>query len=482
MNRPVATAPSLLLAGAIGAVLLAGGAVGPRYKRPEAAVPAHFTEGATGYDAAHPPASALWHSFGDATLDALIDRALAGNRSLAQSTAELNQARALRGIEYFALLPTVTANGSRNTQHYSSENPLVPPNIGKITTFQAGFDASWEIDVFGGAVSAARAARAEVMASQAGLEAARQSVVAEVAQSYFSLRAEQERLRIQHRNVANLEENQQLLEARLEGGRNTELDVTRARALLLSTEALVPQTEASIVRDEQRLAVLTAQPIDALRAQLGEAGPLPPMPQLIAIGDPADWFRRRPDIRQAEQRLISQNAQISVEAANYFPHLTLTGGFGWTAQRAADIGRSSARQWNYGPSLSWSFLDIGRVHQHVLAQKAVTAAAVAAYQDTVLLALEETENALAGYRAANRAAILLGEAADNARAATGLARTQFEAGAVDTLVLLDAERSQLSLEDQLATAQSQRATALAALYKALVGDFAATPAAAKPAT
>ena len=481
MNKQARMSGGALLAATITTVLLGGCAVGPRYHRPEAPVPAQFTEGQAAYDAAHPPASALWHSFGDPVLDRLIDLALANNRTLAQATAELNQARALRGIEYFALLPTITAAGSRTTEKYSNENPLVPPGIGKVTTFQAGFDASWEIDVFGGAVSAARAANAEVQASKAGLEAARQSVVAEVAQSYFSLRAEQERLRIQHRNVANLEENQQLLEARLEGGRNTDLDVTRGRALLLSTEALVPQTEANITRDEQRLAVLTAQPIATLRAVLGEAKPLPAMPQLVATGNPQDWFRRRPDIRQAEQQLISQNAQISVEAANYFPQLTLLGGFGWTAQHASDIGRSSARQWSYGPSLSWSFLDIGRVHQHVLAQKAATAAAVANYQDTVLRALEETENALAGYRAANRAAILIGDAAANARTATDLARAQFEAGAVDTLVLLDAERSQLSLEDQLATAESQRATALAALYKALVGDFAAAPATAAPA-
>ena len=476
MNKHLPGRAPALLAAAMATILVAGCAVGPRYQRPETALPGQFAEGQVAYDAGHPPASALWHSFGDPTLDRLIDIALAHNTTLAQAAAELSQARALRGIEYFALLPTVTAAGNRTTQHYSNENPLVPPNIGKVTTFQAGFDASWEVDVFGGAVSAARAARAEVLASQAALEEARQSIVAEVAQSYFSLRAEQERLRVQHRNIANLEENQQLLEARLEGGRNTELDVTRGRSQLLGNQALVPQTEANITRDEQRLAVLTAQPIDTLRAQLGEAKPLPAMPQLVATGNPQDWFRRRPDIRQAEQQLISQNAQISVEAANYFPQLTLLGNFGWDTQRASDLGRSAARQWSYGPSLSWSFLDIGRVHQRVLAQKAKTAAAVAAYQETVLRALEETENALAGYRAANRAAILLGDAAASARAATDIARAQFEAGAVDTLVLLDAERSQLSLEDQLATAESQRATALAALYKALVGDFAAAPA------
>ncbi len=468
-----------LPAGLLGVAALDGCAVGPRYVRPAVTVPPQFSQAREdSFDGAHPPASALWHSFGDPVLDQLINTALAHNTTLAQSLAQLNEARALRGLEYFALLPIVTASASRQANLYSSDNPLYPPNLGKITTFNAGFDASWEIDIFGGAVSAERAAHAEERAARAGLEAARQSVVAEVAQAYFSLRADQERLRVALRNIANLTENQQLLEARLEGGRGSDLDVTRGRALLLGAASRVPQTEAAITRDQQRLAVLTAQPVNALMTQLGAPRPLPEMPNLVAIGTPAEWFKRRPDIRQAEQKLISETNKISVEAANYFPQLTLVGGFGWSAQTASAIGSPASRQWNYGPSLNWSFLDIGRVHQNVLAQKARAAGAVAAYQETVLLAIEDTENALAGYRAANESAIKLEEAVKASRAATELAQAQFEAGGVDTLVVLDAERSQLDLEDQMATAESQRATALAALYKALVGDFAAAPAAA----
>ncbi len=481
MNKPFCEAvvnPAVALRATLAVVLagaaLSGCAVGPRYVRPEVHVPAKFSQALP--DNTQAPASLLWHSFGDPELDRLIDTALAHNKTLAQATAQLDQARALRGLEYFALLPTVTAAGSRTTERFSSRDPLVPPNLGKITTYKAGFDASWEIDLFGGAWSASRAAAAEERASAAGLEAARQSVVAEVAQSYFSLRADQERLRVARRNIANLEENQRLLEARLAGGRNTELDVLRGRTLLLSTTARVPQTEAAITRDEQRLAVLTAMPVDQLLAEVATPAPLPAMPALVAIGTPADWFARRPDIRQAEQKLISQNAQISVSSADYFPRLTLTGSFGWTAQSLSDVGRAIARQWTYGPSLSWSFLDVGRVHQRVLAQKAVTAAAAASYEDTVLRAIEDTENALAGYRAANESAGKLEEAVRAAREATTLAQAQFAAGGVDTLVVLDSERSQLDLEDQVATAESQRATALAALYKAFVGDFAAAPA------
>lgn len=470
---------TLTLALIVGTV---GCAVGPRYVRPEMPVPEHFTVAQHDtFDESRPPASRLWHSFGDPVLDQLIDAALARNKTLAQSAALLSEARALRGLEAFALLPSVPLVASRNTSKPSSRDPFIPPGIGKITTYQAGFDASWEIDLFGGLRSARRSAIAEERAAAYGLDAARQSVVAEVAQTYFSLRAEQERLRVQVRNVANLEENETLLKARSSGGRGSELDVTRARALYLGTAARVPQTEATITRDEQRLAVLTAQPLEALLVQLGPSKPLPAMPDLIAVGSPEEWLRRRPDVHQAEERLISATAQISVQTADFFPHVTLLGTYGWTAQLASDLGRAVANRWSYGPSLSWSFLDIGRVRQRVLAQKARAGGAVALYEDTVLRALEETENGFTGYRAANQSAGMLEQAVVAARAATQLAQARFDAGAADTLTVLDAERSQLDLEDQLATAEAQRATALAALYKALVGDFAAAPAAASAA-
>ena len=461
---------------AIAAVTVGGCTLGPRYVKPKAELAPSFTEAKGGsYDSSRPPASALWHSFGDPVLDRLIDAALARNTTLAQSVARVNEARALRGLEAFALLPTVNASGSRSTSRPSGRDPFVPPGIGKTTTFKAGFDASWEIDLFGGARSARRAVRAEQAAAESGLEVARQAVIAEVAQAYFSLRAEQERLRVVTRSVADLEENQRLLVARFDAGRGTDLDVSRARSLWLQTSARIPQTELAISRDEQRLAVLTAEPIAALRGMLGEPRPLPPMPSLVAVGTPADWLRRRPDVRQAEQQLISATARVGIDAADYLPNLTLLGGFGWTGQLAKDIGASDARRWNYGPSLQWSFLDVGRVRQRVRAGKARVAGALAAYDATVLLALEETENGLAGYRAGNQVAVALAGATAAAREATTVAKARFDAGAIDTLAFLDTERAQLDLEDQLATAESQRATALAALYKALVGDFAAAP-------
>ena len=461
--------PTLLIA-------LGGCSLGPRYVKPVPQLTATFSEAdAATYDSTRPPPSLLWHSFGDPTLDRLLATALAHNQTLALSLAQLNEARALRGLEFYLLLPSVTAVGSASRDKPSRLDPFAFPGQGTVNDFQAGFDASWELDLFGGELSADRAARAQEAAAEANLNAARQSVVAEVAQAYFGLRGEQERLRVQQRNIANLEENQKLLEARLDAGRGTALDVVRSRALLLSAISRLPQIEASIVRDEQRLAVLTAQPIERLRELLGKPTPLPAMPTLIAVGSPQEWLQRRPDVLAAERNLASATALIGVDAADFLPHLTLVGSFGWTSELARDLGAVAAQRSQFGPSISWSFLDIGRVRQRVRASTARAAGSLATYEDTMLRALEETENALAAFRDTNRSTITLGEAVVAARSATDLARQRFEAGAEDTLTVLDAERTQLDLEDQLATEEEQRATELAALYKALVGDFAAAP-------
>jgi multidrug efflux system outer membrane protein len=446
--------------------------VGPDYVRPDTPAPAAFVEANPDHFGTAQPASALWASFDDPVLGALIERALVENRTLAQAGARLDEARALRGLEAFALFPVVTAAAAGDRSQPSGRDPFIPPDIGRTDTYRAGFDANWEIDLFGRARNARKAVRADEDAAAAALEAARQSVIAEVAQAYFNLRAEQERLRVQRRNVENLAENLALLELRRDLGRGTELDVARSNALGLAIASRLPGTEAAVARQEQRLAVLTALPIDGLREVLGPPGPLPAMPALVEIGTPQDWLRRRPDVRQAERELAGATARVGIAVSEFFPRLTLLGAGGWTAQSFGDLGESFAERWNFGPSLSWSFLDVGSVRQRVRASEARAAGALARYDEVVLLALEETENALAGYRAANRAAGALERAVQRGRDATRLARARFDAGAADTLVVLDAERTQLDLEDQYATAVAQRATALAALYKALAGDFA----------
>jgi multidrug efflux system outer membrane protein len=225
------------------------------------------------------------------------------------------------------------------------------------------------------------------------------------------------------------------------------------------------------VRQEQRLAVLTAWPVETLRSQLAPATTIPELPQLVATGTPEQWLKRRPDIRSAERELAAATADVGIEIADYFPKLELLGSFGWTAQSRDQIGERAAERWSYGPSLTWSFLNFGRVHQRVKAAEARANGAVARYQETVLRALEETENALAGFRAANQSEDELRAAATAAAEAAKLSRMRYDVGASDYLTLLDAERTMLDLEDQHVRAATGRATALAALYKALAGDL-----------
>jgi multidrug efflux system outer membrane protein len=463
-------------------VLLGACTVGPDYVRPETPAPASFAEANPDHCAAGKPGSALWSAFEDPVLDRLIADALTRNLTLAQASARLAEARALRGLDTFALFPVVTAAAGADRNKPSGRDPFIPPDAAETTdTYRAGFDASWEIDLFGRARNARKAALADEQAAAAALEATRQSVVAEVAQAYFNLRAEQERLRVQRRNVDNLGENLKLLELRRDNGRGTDLDVARSTALGLAIASRLPNTEAAIARQEQRLAVLTVQSITSLREVLGAPAPLPAMPVLVDIGTPEDWLRRRPDVQQAERELAASTARVGVAVSEFFPRLTLLGAGGWTAQSFGELGEEVAERWNFGPSLSWSFLDFGSVRKRVLAAEARAEGALAAYDETVLRALEETENALAGYRAANRSAGALELAVERGGDALNLAELRFDAGAADTLVVLDAERTLLDLEDQLATAHGQRATALAALYKALAGDFAGAPAATRRA-
>jgi len=240
----------------------------------------------------------------------------------------------------------------------------------------------------------------------------------------------------------------------------------------LTVASRVPQTRAEVVRQEQRLAVLTAQPVSELRKQLAATRELPKLPAMVAVGTPEQWLARRPDVREADRRLAVEVSNIGVETAEYYPKLTLLGNFGGTAQQFGDLNQSIAQRWSYGPSLTWSLLDFGRIKQRVLAQQARADGAIAAYQETWLKALEETENALAGYRAANESAAALEYAVSESRKASDLARMRFDAGASDYLAVLDAERTLLDIEDQYADASTRRATTLAALYKALAGDFA----------
>jgi multidrug efflux system outer membrane protein len=454
----------------VGAALLAGCTVGPDYVRPTPDLPGQFDQ-ATSEAAAAAPATRVWEAFDDAELDALIARALAANTTIAQAAARYEETRALRGLTPYSWFPTVTAATDAERSSPSGEDPFLPESQGRTDTYRAGFDASWEIDLFGSLRNQSAAIRRREQADAAELANARLTIVAETAQAFFALRGARARLTLSERYLASLGESLDVVAALERNGRGTTLDVARIRALRASVEAQHANLEAEAVRHEQRLAVLTAQPVATLRAQLDPEAPLPELPALVATGTPQDWLQRRPDVRAAERRLAASFSDVGTQTAEYFPKLTLLGGFGWTAQSFGDLG-SEAQRWRWGPSISWSFLDFGRVRQRVRAAEARADGAAAAFEETVLRALEETENALAGYRAANRAAVSLEEAAQASDEASRLARLRFEAGADNLLSFLDAERTRIDYQTRAVEAGVARATALAQLYKALAGDFA----------
>jgi multidrug efflux system outer membrane protein len=455
------------------AILTLGGcAAGPDYVEPEPEIAEAFVEAVDDTYAEEAIAADLWESFGDSDLDRLIDLALRQNRTIAQALATLNETRALSGLSLYSWFPTAGVNMSYEESEQSPSDPFGPPGGGDTELYRAGFDMSWEIDLFGSLARQRQAISQRVEADTATLAAVQLSIVAEVAQAYFALRGTQQRLLVQERNLENLADGVEILEMSLDAGRGTVLDVARARALERTLAAQLPRARAAIARAEQRLAVLTALPTEALRAELTAGRNLPAVPAMVAVGTPGDWLRRRPDVLAAERRLAAATSRVGVEMAEYYPKLTLIGDFGWTSDQRGDIGSSEAERWSLGPFISWRILDFGRIKQNVLAAEARADRAFAEFEETLLLAIEEAENGLAGYRAATQTAEALAQAVEQSRTASELARLRFENGIADFLAVLDAERTMLELEDQYAVALTDRTTALAALYKALGGDFA----------
>ncbi|MEM6638630.1 MAG: efflux transporter outer membrane subunit [Pseudomonadota bacterium] len=470
MPRPE---PRNIMAHAV-AVLLLGGcaAAGPNYERPETVLPETFanapSSGAEAMFGSAPP-SALWASLNDPVLDDLLKSAEAGSTDIAAALATLDESRALAGLTTFSLFPTVTAETSADRNRLSDRDPFAFPGLGVIDVYRLGFDSTWEIDLFGSLRRQAERIFRVVEADTATLADMRRSVLGDVAQAYFSLRGAQAELAVQRENLGNQNETVRILERSLRAGRGTALDVARARALALSVEATLPNTEAAIARTVQRLAVLTATPAAELIDTLAE-GALPALPERIEIGQPQSWLARRPDVRAAERQLAAATSGVGVEAAEFYPKIQLNGSLGFNGRNTGAFLDESARRWSIGPVISWRFLDVGRVRRNVMAAEARQRQALAAFDGVVLRALEDIESALATFRAADLSARAIRAALSESETAVRLSRLRFENGASSYLEVLDAERTRLDLANQRAQAETARATALAVVYKALAVD------------
>jgi multidrug efflux system outer membrane protein len=292
-----------------------------------------------------------------------------------------------------------------------------------------------------------------------------------VARDYFELRGLQSQLDVARQNRDNQQQTYELTAVRLEAGRGTELDRASAKAQLDATTATIPSLEASVARAIYRLSVLTGQKPTALNTQLSTVQPLPALPALTRVETPEALLRRRPDIRRAERNVAAQTARIGVATADLFPVVTLGGSVGYNAASPRDLGNSGSLTYNYGPSISWAFLNLGRVRAGISAAQARTDAALALYEQSVLRALEETEGALITLNRAVAAKQSLKSAAEQSEIAARLARIRFDAGVSDFLTVLVAERQLLSDQDRLAQGETVAATSLVAVYKALGGGW-----------
>ena len=471
-NDSVGRLTASSLATFISALALAGCAVGPDYVRPDLPVQQSFANTALDGFSAQAVEREFWRGFGDPSLDQLINEAHTANHDVRIVAANLREVRALRRQVGYDRYPTVTA-GAGFAKSLASENQLPGFTRGERETdaYTAGFDAVWELDFFGRVRRGIEAASADVAASEAGLNNAQVSVAAEVAREYFELRGAQRQLEVAQQNRDNQQQTYKLTVVRLDAGRGTELDRARAGAQLHATTATIPAFEAAVARSIYRLGVLTGQQPTALVDRLAVVQPLPPLPVLTAVATPEALLRRRPDIRQAERSLAGQTARIGVATADLFPRVTFTGNLGFNAGSAGDLGKGDSLSYSVGPSLSWAFLNLGRVRAGIAASEARTEAALAFYEQTVLRALEETEGALITFNRAQVRNTSLRSAAEQSATAARLARARFDAGATDFLTVLDAERRLLDDQDRLVQGETTAATSLIAVYKALGGGW-----------
>jgi multidrug efflux system outer membrane protein len=441
---------------AVLALSLAACAVRPPYRAPALETTA-LANAATAPVVEQPFDARWWAQFDDAVLDGLIGRALEANHDVRIGVARLDQARAvfddLRLDRYPTAIAGATAERRSQTIPGFSEEPRT------ISTYRAGFDAFWEVDVFGRVRNQVRWAAATAESYAATLDGVRVSVAAEVGRNYFELRGLQQRLAVAERNLSNQRETLRLSQPQ---------DVASAAAQAAAVEATIPPLRSALARRQYRLAVLTGAPPAALEADLSPR-PYPVLARALAIGAPDTLLRRRPDVRAAERRLSAVTAIEAVAAAALYPRITVSGFLGLLAGRGNVFDVADTRAWAVTPALSWAAFDLGSARARLRGAEGATRESLAAFEQVVLGALEETENALVAYREDQQRLVkLVEQARESSRAAT-IARVRYREGAADFLALLDAERTELQAEDAVAAAESGVFTSVIAVYKALGG-------------
>ncbi|MDA8077395.1 MAG: efflux transporter outer membrane subunit [Nitrospiraceae bacterium] len=457
--------------------------VGPDYVRPDVSVPTQWNGDSCALTAGQLDTKKLsewWTTLNDSELTNLIERAIQSNTDLRKAKSRVREARARRGISEAALFPSVNASGSVQHTHSRAQTGFVVdsnlPSTGSNATaesdlYSMGFDAGWEVDLFGGKRRAIEASHANLEASGEDLNDVLVSLIGEVASSYVDLRSFQTRLSIAEANRDAQQETYQIVQWRREAGLITDLDVDQAKYNMEQTKTQIPTLETGIEKAKNRLAVLLGLNPGSLEKELAERKSIPVASQEIAYGIPADVLRNRPDVRQAERKLAAETARIGVQTAEMYPKLNLSGSIGLEALSLSNLFNASSKVYSYGPSFKWNIFNAGSVRQNIEAQNAVQEQALITYEASILSALEEVNNALAAYAKERIRRQLLFEASQAAERAAGLAQNQYSSGLIDFQSVLDAQRSLLNFQGQLAESEAAVTSDLISLYKALGGGW-----------
>ncbi len=464
------------LALAVLAAATAGCTVGPDYHPPVANVPAQW-DAAPEQGAPAPSAPpAWWKAFDDPVLDGLVARAMRANLDLQGAQARLRAARANLGMAAGARWPSVDASGSAKRERESANAPALDVPGATDNLFQAGFDARWELDLFGGTRRAVEAAAADLDAAGEARNGAVLSLLAEVTRTYIDMRAGQRQLALARDALAAAEDALGLARARYQGGLAAQLEVAQAEAEVTAIAARLPPLETADRAAAYRLAVLLGETPGALDAELRVAAPVPVAPAGLPAGLPSDLLRRRPDLRRAERELAATTARIGVATADLYPRFSLLGNAGLASDSGGDFFAWGSRLWSVGPALSWPIFRAGRIRATIEVRDAEQQQALIAYRLALLIAFEEVETAIVAYTRERERRAMLADAADANRRAADLARGLYLGGLADFRAVLDAQGKLYAAQTALAQSDAALATDLVALYKALGGGWDAVPA------
>jgi len=450
-------------------LFVAGCTLGPDFRgappvAPEAfQAPAFKRASQDGISATAPTTATWWESLNDPQLNHLIETALANSPDLHAAEARLRQSRAGLRQQKSNELPKI--GGTAVYLH--AQLPDSPLGVSKADFYNLGFDATWEADLFGGTRRAVEAASAEAGAAEADLADSHVQLSAEVAQAYVQLRDGQQRLELVRKSVEVEDRALMLTQQRRERGVASDLDVERIRTQVENTRAALIPLDEQVTEALDQLAALTGREPGALDAELTAIAPLPHLPEATPVGDPASLLRRRPDIRAAELRLASKNAQIGERIADYFPKLTLIGDLGFSASDPGHLVRSENFMWIGAPLLQWNALDFGRTKARVEQARAGFDEAAAKYESTVLGALRDANVALSRYGHQRESVVRLLSVETSATRSAQLTEQRYRAGTTSALEWLDAERTRFSAEQNRISADADLLKDYVSLQKSL---------------